>query len=374
MKIDRRHFLKNSLFASVLAMGGGAILSSCGGIRRADLPVSNWNPEAIRELDQTGFAILQYAAMAPSGHNSQPWTVKVVNSREWIIGADPARRLPAVDPNNRETLLSIGAFAENLSLAAGAYGLRAEMDVVATGFFDQDILRVILRKASETGYPLERMTLRRTVKHHHLPREIESRDISALAKHLDGHLIYFSADSEHGKCIQEGAVENFRKQALRDDAQEELVKWLRLGNARARQFRDGLTTEGMEITGIKGLFVRNFVSPDDFLKAGYRQQGIDLTAEQASQGGGWLIITSRGEAVADLIETGRRFERMALIARERMIALHPMTQTLEEKAGQKEIAENHDSGIMPQFILRVGYLKSYPDPVSLRRPVEWFVR
>ena len=26
-----------------------------------------------------------------------------------------------------------------------------------------------------------------------------------------------------------------------------------------------------------------------------------------------------------------------------------------------------------QFILRSGYLDAYPDPVSLRMPVEWFV-
>jgi hypothetical protein len=27
-----------------------------------------------------------------------------------------------------------------------------------------------------------------------------------------------------------------------------------------------------------------------------------------------------------------------------------------------------------QFILRSGYLKGYPPPVSLRRPVDWFMR
>jgi len=47
---------------------------------------------------------------------------------------------------------------------------------------------------------------------------------------------------------------------------------------------------------------------------------------------------------------------------------------LEEKNGQKNIKENHEPGVIPQFMLRVGYLNKYPDPVSLRRPVEWFVR
>ena len=62
------------------------------------------------------------------------------------------------------------------------------------------------------------------------------------------------------------------------------------------------------------------------------------------------------------------------MARERMIAVHPMTQMLEEETWRKEIASKHRPGLLPQFILRVGYLDSYPDPVSLRRPVSWFVR
>ena len=65
---------------------------------------------------------------------------------------------------------------------------------------------------------------------------------------------------------------------------------------------------------------------------------------------------------------------MVLMARERMIAIHPMTQYIEEQTGMDQIAANHGSDVIPQFILRVGYLKSYPEPVSLRRPVDWFVR
>jgi len=65
---------------------------------------------------------------------------------------------------------------------------------------------------------------------------------------------------------------------------------------------------------------------------------------------------------------------MALLARERGIAIHPMTQYLEETLGRQEIVSNHRADMIPQFVLRVGYLSNYPDPVSLRRPVGWFVR
>ena len=103
------------------------------------------------------------------------------------------------------------------------------------------------------------------------------------------------------------------------------------------------------------------------------QKGIEKTIEQAGQGAGWLVITSPGNKALDLIDTGRRFQRMALIARERNIAIHPMTQTLEEKQGQANIKSNHRPETIPQFMLRVGYVDKYPNPVSLRRPVKWFV-
>ena len=52
--------------------------------------------------------ILYYASLAPSGHNTQPWTVRLENQAIWI-GTDSARWLPKVDPGNREVMLSVGA-------------------------------------------------------------------------------------------------------------------------------------------------------------------------------------------------------------------------------------------------------------------------
>jgi hypothetical protein len=65
---------------------------------------------------------------------------------------------------------------------------------------------------------------------------------------------------------------------------------------------------------------------------------------------------------------------MALMAGEKKIGIHPMTQCLEEKQGLEKIASNHSAEVVPQFVLRVGYLDEYPGPVSLRRPLSWFVK
>lgn len=375
MKIKRRRFLKQTVTAGAMAMGAGAFLNACGrSITRADLKLNNNNFKAIPGLEKQGRAILYHASLAPSGHNIQPWYVKIIHPNEWIIGADPKRRLPSVDPNNREVLLSLGSFAENLSLTAGTFGLKARLEVIANDPFENDIMKVTLQESKQDNYPLKRITKRMTVKHGFMSKEIKGDDVRVLSVPLNGRLFYFPNGTDHANCIREGAIETFRAQFNRDEAQKEMCRWIRLTNKDARHYRDGLTIEGMEIRGFKGWFVRNFADPEDFMKASFRKQGIEKTAKQAGQGGGWLIITSKGKTVADLIETGRRFERMVLMARERMIAIHPMTQYIEEQTGMDQIAANHGSDVIPQFILRVGYLKSYPEPVSLRRPVDWFVR
>ena len=374
MKINRRSFLKKSIAAGTLLAGAGSLISACSGTRRSDLKAPESADQSIPQLDEVREAILYYASLAPSGHNSQPWYVTVRGPDEWIIGADPNRRLPAVDPNNREVMLSIGAFVENLAIAAGTFDLQTEIEIISGDMHARDILKVLLKPGPTNDYPLQRLSGRMTVKHGYLSDELKTADVHALSTPLAGHLHYFPVGTEHARCIEEGAIENFRLQAMRDDAQRELVQWLRISDRDARRYRDGLTVEGMEIRGIKGWFVRNFVQPDDFMKSSFRQQGIDLTATLARQGGGWIVITSEGRSMADLINSGRRFERMALLARERNIAIQPMTQFIEEAGGRNQIAANHHAGMIPQFLLRVGYLKKYPEPVSLRRPLEWFVR
>lgn len=374
MKTDRRDFLKTGLAAGTLLTGAGALFTSCSGVTRSDISLIQAPNEVIASLDKRSLSILKYASLAPSGHNSQPWLVKIIDANKWVICADPARRLPAVDPDNREVMLSLGAFAENLSLAAGIFGFRADMHVIAESSFDQAVIEVVLKESKSEDYPLERITQRMTAKHEHLPKEIKKEDVTALSRHLKGGLFYFPRGTEHAQCIEEGVIENFRIQSDRDEAQQEMVKWVRLSNEDAKKHRDGLTTAAMEIQGLTGWFVRSFLKPEDFMKDSFRRQGVQLTEKLARQGGGWFIITSKGNSVADLIDTGRKFERLALLARERNIAIHPMTQYLEEKEGQKQISGNHDANVIPQFVLRVGYLSKYPDPVSLRRPVNWFVK
>lgn len=369
MNTERRDFIKTSISAGALALGAIPLLSACTPPDRRVVPAES----AVTSLNRQQVALLHYASLSPSGHNSQPWTVRVPDQNNFVIGFDPARTLPAVDPDNRELLLSLGAFIENLCLAAGNAGFDTDVSIMARNPTDTTVARVALQPSAPRAYPLKRLEMRRTVKSGMQPVEIKNADVAKLERIFDGRLFYFPTGTKHADCIAEGTVEAFRNQTWREPAQVELSKWVRFGQDEIDLHLDGITTAGMEIGPLAAWYINAFMSHEDVLTKSFREKGIAKTAAQAGEGGGWFIITSAGETVADLLDTGRKFQRMALLAREYNLAIHPMTQQLEEKTSKEAIARAHGPGMVPQFILRVGYLDRYPDPVSPRRPINRFL-
>jgi hypothetical protein len=130
----------------------------------------------------------------------------------------------------------------------------------------------------------------------------------------------------------------------------------------------------MEIHGFAGWYVRNFSDRESVLKKSFRERSVDVVSKQVKTCGGWLVVASADSRIQTLIEYGRVFENMLLKAREKMIAVHPMTQMLEEEPWKNNIAKEFGVQGEVQWILRIGYVNSYPDPVSLRAPVSSFIQ
>ena len=373
MWFSRRDVLQ-SAGAVVLVGGSIPLLSGCAGLKRIDIKQKD---VAAAGLKQDELRILELASLAPSGHNTQPWGIKMIEPHTWIITSDEQRWLAAVDPDQRETLLSIGAFIENLVLAAECYGYEIDLKLLAKTTKNTDIAKVNLNKInshSPNNKLVERIKRRRVVRKGYLAKEIGQNDLRYIINDDSARFHYVPPHSEQGRYLSEGTIEANRQQAYRNEAQEELAKWIRWSNGEAKRFRDGLTPEGMEITGLAGWYVRHFYRRENVLTKGFREATVKHVIEQVGAQGGWLVMTSEESTVANLLETGRLFQQMFLRVRDRMIAVHPMTQMLEETQWKDSVAEQLGLAGRVQFILRVGYVETYPDPVTLRRPVSWFVR
>jgi hypothetical protein len=319
--------------------------------------------------------ILFLASLAPSGHNTQPWFIKYHEPFHWMIGNDKNRWLPGVDPTQRETILSIGAFILNLEYAANTLGYNCQFSILATTNQDENILDVKLTKTTDIiTYDIEQIKHRRTVRSNYLRDVLKKEDTLYLLNGENDFIHYIPNTSKEHVWLNEQTIEANRIQAYRDTAQSELANWIRFSSNDAAQHMDGLTLAGMEIDGIPGWYLRNFYDKEDVMKKGFREQSIDKVVKQVSQSAGWLLITSKDNSVAALLETGKRLQRLWLKMRDKDIAIHPMTQIIEEASTSQILNQSIGINEPVQFILRTGYLKHYPNTVTLRRSVDRFLR
>lgn len=373
MGISRREFLQ-AAGAAMAMVSGAPMLNGCAGLKRTDIKQQAVDVTGLK-LDE--IRILELASLAPSGHNTQPWGISALEPYTWIITSDEQRWLPAVDPDQRETLLSIGAFIENLTVAAECQGYETELKLLAKTSKEKDAVEVKLKKTNtqcSDDDPIERIKHRRIIRKGYLTKEIREDDLRFITRGFKARFYYFSPVSRQSRFLSEGTIEANRQQAYRKEAQEELARWIRWSDADAEKFRDGLTPEGMEMTGLAGWYVRRFYHREDVLKEAFREATIRNVIDQTGRHGGWLAITSEDSDIENLLETGRLFQRMSLRIRSKMIAIHPMTQMLEEAPWRNTIASELGLSGHVQFLLRIGYLDKYPDPVTLRRPFPWFVK
>ena len=90
--------------------------------------------------------MVRYATLAASGHNTQPWRFAI---QDGVIEIHPdySRRLPVVDPDERELWISLGRALENLLLTARAAGYAPEVTYPDAA----DLIRVRLTADTAQG-------------------------------------------------------------------------------------------------------------------------------------------------------------------------------------------------------------------------------
>jgi hypothetical protein len=370
--MNRKKFIGIAGGSIIATVTAGYLLSDKSNHLRKDIKLIDSHNITLKP-DET--EILHLASLASSAHNAQPWFVQYLEPYNWIIGNDKSKWLPAVDPTQRETILSIGAFIQNLEYAASAFGYICHWNLLAKNNQDEQVVTVKLNKIeSKNPFDISKIKERRTVRSNFLNDELKTEDLQYLINLEPEFIHYLPAISKEGQFVNEQTIVANRIQTYRDPAQQELADWIRFSTKDAEKYRDGLTTASMEIEGFSGWVVRNFYNKENVMQKDFREKGIDNVKKEVSESAGWIVITSKDNSVVTLLETGQRMERLFLKVREKNIAIHPMTQILEESSTRQILNQSIGLSENIQFILRVGYLKDYPEPVSLRRPVEWFLR
>jgi len=203
--ITRKEFLVKSAAAGSLIIG-----SSITGLNFLNSQVFA-NEEVFLSQDTASertLKIIKSATRAPSGHNTQPWTIKIVSENELAIGWDKSRSLPAVDPGNRELLLSIGAFCEALKISAKNEGLDSEITITGDNPFAAEFARIGFSEAEKSSLYSEELQKRRTVRKGMINRNLEKADIQAISAGIGSGIHVIKRGSAEGSFIEEAVLES----------------------------------------------------------------------------------------------------------------------------------------------------------------------
>lgn len=296
--------------------------------------------------------LLRYAVLAPSGHNTQPWSFRLTDDG-FEVYPDYSRRLPVADPLDRELLLSIGAAITNLRVAAAHFGF--ETTVLYESRLD-DSLPAAVVTLRETCNPDAKLCAlfcaiekRHTNRTDFEVREIEPAALDAICDLVDEHGDSMRFVVPHERARTAELVAEADRILMSDDAwRAELAEWIRPNESSAG---DGISADAFGIHGplsaLGPWIVRSFDVSE--AKSKKDQDAIDHAA-------GLIVITSDDDRTA-LIRAGERLEILLLQVTQLGVQYGFVNQPIEVPALRRELWSLIRSPKAPQVLVRIGYAR-----------------
>jgi len=330
-------------------------------------PWQNYNGQALltrtplakTSLESTRMReLVRYASLAASGHNTQPWKFRVWgNTLE--IHPDYRRRLPAVDPRDRELWISLGCALENLLIASRAVGHAPEVTYPDKSEF----IQIRLTPDSRQDSPHFRaIPLRQNTRSPYDGKPVGSAALEQMqALPLEpGVTLHFVLEAAGLETVLEyvsaGNLVQYADRA-------ELIHWLRFTRKEALASHDGLYAGASGNPQVPRWLGQIFVS-------GTQPQGqADADAQKLRSSSGAVVVVSTSDDKTAWVRTGQVYQRLALELTALGLKSAFLNQPIEvaKVRGQFQSALNLKMGL-PQLLVRYGFAD--PLPSSLRRPVQ----
>lgn len=304
------------------------------------------------DLDDQLKSLLNYAVLAPSSHNSQPWRF-IIDGNTIAVCADRVRALPVVDPFDRELIISCGAALFNLRVALNHAGFAHTISTFPSDA-DPDVLALV--RVCNDGYsdaslgtlfdaiPV-RVTTRTPFESGHVPHEIQRQLIAAgAAENIDVVCIdSITRRSQIAKLIAEADHKQFADPRFR----RELASWID-----PRRHVDGMPAFA---AGVPALL--DFAKPLATSAVRMFDLGNGLAAlHHQLVGASPLLVgiaTERDDREAWLA-AGQALERILLVAARAGYTASYLNQPVEIGELRKQLAKMLDIDGEPQLLLRVG--------------------
>ncbi len=298
---------------------------------------------------------LNYAVLAPSSHNTQPWRFKL-GLDDVKLHADRTRALPMVDPEDRELVMSCGAALFHLRLAIRYFG---HEDVVHhfPDVLDRDLLAQIqmgrprAMKADEQPM-FHAIPHRRT---HRLPfesRPLPAELVASLrgAAELEGASLIPVEGEDRRREAAQMVWHGDRAQMASPSFRRELAAWIHSGRAATR---DGVPGYAFGVNPLLDFATPAFAFAMRTFDLG---EGVAAHDRKLVEGSPLLaVLTTGADNPAAWLAAGQALARVLLLACAHGVSASFLNQPLESEPLRPQFREALGLTGFPQILLRLGY-------------------
>ncbi|MEX0921244.1 MAG: twin-arginine translocation pathway signal protein [Rhodovibrionaceae bacterium] len=313
---------------ALAVIGGGSVLAATAGAaaflttRRPDGALAPW--DAAGGYEEIRHHALSYALLAPNPHNRQPWLVDLAQPGRVVLYRDKARDLPVTDPEARQLTIGLGCFLELMVLAAAERGYAVDLELFPQGEGGPVAIADFRDGTAEPDPLFTGVLHRRSCKEPFEDRPIEDD----LAAQLAGFGAVITEPSQVAE-LRRLTWEAWMVEATTPDAYRESVELMRFGKAEIEANPDGIDLGGPFLESLMLVGILDRESQLDPSSSGFKQ-GIEIYRKMLAATPAYVALTTPGNSRADQIAAGRRWLRLNLTTTALGLALHPVSQALQE--------------------------------------------
>ncbi len=307
--------------------------------------------------------LINLAAQAPSGHNTQPWKF-ILNNDEVVIAPDFSRALPHADADNHALYISLGCAMENFCIAATQYGYDTQISYPVKGKANTIRIKLSKSQAPQDSRWFGMITKRQVSRGKYQPQPLSENLIKKLQQELctdDVQLLFFNGPEQKAKLtpfINRGIEKQYKNKAFK----QELSHWMRFSEKAALKSGDGLWASSLGLpsmpAGIGKFVVSHFVSAKSEKKR---------VASLVEHSGALALLVATSDTALNWIALGRVFQRFGLETTRLGLKHAHLNMPCEEKEIRRQMTEELGLSGHPLLLLRVG--QGNDMPYSFRRNI-----
>jgi nitroreductase len=313
--------------------------------------------------------VAQFAALAPSVHNTQPWRfVAVDNTLE--VYADPDRALSYLDPDGRQLHLSCGAAVEFARIAIRSLGSACTVDVLPDANDSTLMARLTVGGPVPTTPREQRMVdaapRRYTDRGSYTDEPVPTETLKALGDAVAAHGCWIRNLTRHEERLVAIELLCSAEEAEHDDPayQAELAAWRRIGSA-----RDGIPSQAYASAWSDDHRTTDVPLRDFSGANSHPRPGADTPPDVERDT--LIVLGTPGDEPREWVRAGVALADFLLTLTDANLGCQPLGPVMDLPATRAQL--RHGLGLIgyPQMLLRLG--EGGGRPTTGRRSVDEFL-